>query len=1199
MGIRFNNQKLPGKFGMTVPASGVRKLHELRQGEKYVVTAGVIVNKQTHLSKDGNWHICTLYLTNYIASLATVYITKDADEAQALMNEFHLQDSVRIYGNVDLYQGQLQLQLSGIQQVVGLEYVDSAAVKRVELKIFSKLSPLASIVDIKLLVKQAKQFGHEAVALTDLHSVQALPEFFKEARRAGIKPIAGATLSVLNPLPVVYAPQPRSCKLHEDCYVIFDLETTGLSSERHDIIQIGAVKVIRGEMVDSFSTYVRAKHAIPETIQALTAITENDLRDAPLLFDALLAFEAFIGDAILVAHNANFDLRFLHAKRQSLAMSPLANPVIDTLGLAKFLYPEFSAYNLKALADQLDVPLENHHQAQSDALATAGIFRKMLQALPLNMELSELHRQTENQVYGYPFPVTLYAINPKGIRHLYRLLSLAHTDFLTKAAPQLPKAVIIEYREGLLVSSPGFSGEVMTALMEHGEEAALQAIANYDFITVEPLPYAQPFIDSGLLHNEDEAKTFTSRLNELCNQTNKLLVAVGGVRHLNKHDHGLYSRFIQLRPYLSKNRPVFMPKAAPFLSTDELLDSLHYLPDAHCIVIDNALKVAAQVEEFELLPDEMPLPDLPGAAETVRAIAYESAQQRYGASLPDFISKRLETEIQAIISCGYAVIYEAARQIVAEAKAKGHFVGSRGSVGSSLVAYLLGITEVNPLPPHYVCLNCHDVERSELCSSGSDLPEIRCRCGAEMHRDGQQIPFETFLGLSGEKMPDIDLNFSQEYQEQAHNHLRAIFGGNDSVIRIGTISTTKEQSIYNAMSKANTSLNPAETAHLLQGLTGIKTTTGQHPGGLVIIPAHCQMEAFSPVHHPSNKKTAPVVTHFSKENLAHGLFKLDLLGQTEPFKLKKLYELTGVHPDSIPLSDAQVLQAFAQGRTLGIGEFNTELSRQMLMKIQPRTFGELVQISGLAHGTGVWEGNAKELFEHGFPLEQLISCRDDIMLTLENRGMERSVAFEVMETVRKGKKLQPELISEMRQTGLPSWYIAACRKINYLFPKAHAAAYAINAVKTMWYKLNTPLAFYAVCLTLDRDDFLLTNAFMPLNELGEKLNRQWKRVKSYRASVKERKQYKVNRMIHEARQSGIEFDRVRLYNSASTDFTIQSGKLVPPFAVLDGVGEAKVAVMLQERNQPFKNMTDLRTRGKAGKKLLEGLTKFGDLNDLF
>lgn len=1109
--------------------------------------------------------------------------------------------------------------------------VDTSIEKRVELHMHTVMSEMDSVVDIKKIIQRAKDWGHKAIAITDHGVVQAFPIanhcVSKDEDFKIIYGLEGYFVDDLKDLVV----NDKGQKIDSE-YVVFDIETTGLSPRFNKIIEIGAVRIKDGKVQDKYSRFVNPEVPIPYSITKLTSINDNMVLEAPTIEEVLPEFLEYVGDAILVAHNASFDTGFIKefAKRQGL---PFDYTIVDTMTLAHILIPELGKYTLDRLCKQFNVSLENHHRACDDAAATAEIFVKMLKMI----KAKEINTIAELNVMGSASPEsikkakTYHGIilvkNEIGRVNLYRLVSESHINYFNRR-PRIPKSLINKYREGLIIGSACEAGELYKAMLYNESEDEITRLANfYDYYEIQPTGNNMFMLESDKIpvNSVEDLQDVNRRIVDLGKQFNKPVVATCDVHFLDPEDE-IYRRIIMAGKGFADadNQPPLF-----FRTTEEMLDEFQYLGSdvAKEVVIENTNKIADMIEKISpVRPDKQP-PIIENSDETLTNICYDKAHEIYGENLPDIVVKRLEKELNSIISNGFAVMYIIAQKLVWRSNDDGYLVGSRGSVGSSFVATMAGITEVNPLPAHYICPHCFYTDfDSEAVKpyqmqgqSGCDMPDRECpKCGTMLKKEGHDIPFETFLGFKGDKEPDIDLNFSGEYQPKAHAYTEELFG-KGKAFRAGTIGTMADKTaygfVYNYYKDKGEEKRRCEMERLAVGCTGVKRTTGQHPGGMIVLPAHEEIYSFTPIQKPANDMSTDIITtHFEYHSIDHNLLKLDILGHDDPTMIRRLEDLTGLDAKTIPLDDKEVMSLFHStdalgikpediGGTklgsLGVPEFGTEFAMQMLIDADPQNFSDLVRIAGLSHGTDVWLGNAQTLIQEGkCVLGTAICTRDDIMIYLINMGLESGLAFTIMESVRKGKGLKPEWEEEMTAHGVPDWYIWSCKKIKYMFPKAHAAAYVMMGWRVAYYKVNYPLAYYTAFFSIRASAFDYKLMCQGKEALEANLAELQKTPKDQQtATIKDT--IRDMKIVQEMYARGIEFMPIDIYRADAQRFQIIDGKIMPSFGSLPGMG-AKAAQQLQEAaaQGPFTSKEDIKTRGKVSKTILDDMEELGLLNGL-
>jgi len=1203
-----------------------RSLKEISEEEKNVTIQGCVSSIDVIELKSGR-NLASIILTDFTDSIQIKLFVKNAKKDLPIINSIKKGMWIKAKGEVqfDTFAKELVLMAADINEIFMPVKEDLAPEKRVELHLHTNMSAMDGITPIKKLVEQAKNWGHKAIAVTDHGIVQAFPDAYEAGQKYGVKIIYGVEANVIDDgVPIVHNEQDRT--LINDTYVIFDTETTGLSAVYNKIIEIGAVKIQNGEIIDKFSTFVDPKVTISEKITEITGITNEMVQGAPLQDEALLKFKDFIGDSILVAHNARFDIGFLNVGLKVLGEPGVTNPVIDTVELARFLYPSMKNYKLNTLCKALNIELNNHHRAYHDAEATGFLLWKMIIEL-LEKELTnllDLNRNIGKGMYNKlrPFHATILVKNEVGLKNLYKIISASHIDFFYRN-PRVTRSFLAKHREGLIIGTACDQGELFEAMLNKAPDEIDELAKFYDYFEIQPLKNYHHLIYKGIFQNINEIKNIHERIIELGNKLSIPVIATGDVHHLNKVD--MLNRKILIYNQISGFRYHHVDDlpSAHFMTTDEMLEAFSYLDDklAKEIVIDNPNKLIEDIEELKPFPDDLYAPVIEGADEEIRTMSYITAKSIYGDPLPELVEKRLEKELNSIINNGFSVIYLISHKLVNKSLEDGYLVGSRGSVGSSFVATMTKITEVNPLPPHYVCPKCKHNEfvLDGSVGSGFDLEDKSCpNCDINMVKDGHDIPFETFMGFQGDKVPDIDLNFSGEYQPKVHKYTEELFGS-EYVYRAGTISTVAEKTAYGYVKKYveenQLVYRNAEIQRLVEGCTGIKRTTGQHPGGLMVIPQYKDVYDFTPIQRPADDTSSETTTtHFDYHAISGRLLKLDILGHDDPTVIRMLQDLTGVDPKTIPVDDRNIYELFRSTEplgitpddintnlgSLGIPEFGTKFVRQMLEDTKPTTFAELVRISGLSHGTDVWLNNAQSLIrEDKAVLAEVISTRDDIMVYLIQMGLDPSKAFKIMERVRKGKGLQEEDIEEMKKYKVPTWYIDSCQKIKYMFPKAHAVAYVLMAVRIAYYKIYYPIYYYATYFSVRADEFDVKIMMAGTEKIKAKITEI--NDKGITASPKEKGLLTALEIALEMVARGFYFENVDLYKSDATKFIVNTDKngLTPPFAAISGIGDSAARNIVDARTGgEFLSHEDFQVRAKASKTTVELLELHGCLKGL-
>ncbi|MSS09543.1 MULTISPECIES: PolC-type DNA polymerase III [Clostridia] len=1139
---------------------------------------------------------------------------------------------IRIKGvtTIDKFDGELTLgSVVGIKKSEDFtgKRVDNSLEKRVELHCHTKMSDMDGVSEVKDIVKRAKRWGMPAIAITDHGCVQSFPDANHALDKGdSFKLIYGVEGYLVDDLKQLVE-KSRNQGL-SDSYVVFDIETTGFSSSRNRIIEIGAVRVVNGNITDKFSTFVNPDVPIPFEIEQLTGINDNMVLPYPKIDEILPQFLEFCGDSVLVAHNASFDVGFIayNAARLNIAFDPT---VIDTVALARLLLPKLNRYKLDTVAKALNISLENHHRAVDDAGCTAEIFVafvRMIRERGVETldELNGLSTMSADMIKKLPtYHVIILAANDVGRVNLYRLISYSHINYYARR-PRIPKSVLNKYREGLIIGSACEAGELYQAILRGVSDAEVAKLVNfYDYLEIQPLGNNAFMLrdEKSSIKSEQDLIDINKRIVSLGEQFGKPVCATCDVHFLDPEDE-VYRRIIMTGQGFKDaddQAPLYLR------TTEEMLKEFEYLgPNkAEEVVIKNTRKIADMCEKISPVRPDKCAPVIENSDEDLRKICYDRAYAIYGETLPTIVTERLERELHSIISNGFAVMYIIAQKLVWKSNEDGYLVGSRGSVGSSFVAYLSGITEVNSLSPHYYCTSCHyyDFDSEEVKQfsgmAGCDMPDRVCPvCGRPLEKDGFDIPFETFLGFKGDKEPDIDLNFSGEYQSKAHDYTEVIFGKGQT-FRAGTIGTLADKTAFgyvkNYYEERGVRKRNCEISRIVQGCVGVRRTTGQHPGGIIVLPHGEEIYSFTPVQRPANDMTTmTVTTHFDYHSIDHNLLKLDILGHDDPTMIRMLQDLIGFDPvKDIPLDSKEVMSLFQNTSALkitpediggcklgalGVPEFGTDFAMQMLIDTQPKYFSDLVRIAGLAHGTDVWLGNAQALIQEGKATIQTAICtRDDIMVYLISMGIEEGLSFSIMESVRKGKGLKPEWEEEMTAHGVPDWYIWSCKKIKYMFPKAHAAAYVMMAWRIAYCKVFYPLAYYASFFSIRANGFSYELMCQGRDKLEYYLADYRKRIDTL--SKKEQDTLRDMRIVQEMYARGFDFMPIDIYRAKARHFQIIDGKLMPSLSSIDGLGEkAADAVVDSVKDGAFLSREDFRNRTKVSKTVCDLM---GDLGLLF
>ncbi|MCI5630094.1 MAG: PolC-type DNA polymerase III [Clostridium sp.] len=1200
----------------------VHPIKDLNQNSKTVAIVGEIFHIENKELRNGKI-LSIMSITDNTSSINCKLFLNDLNKDK-ILNAVKEGSYVKIKGDVlfDTYQRELTMTISGIRAEVKPQREDTCKKgKRVELHAHTQMSSMDALCSTKKLVKQAAAWGHKAIAITDHGVVQAFPEAMDAGKSNNIKILYGVEgYLVEDNAPVIKNANDESLS---QTFVVFDLETTGFSNKNDKITEIGAVKIENFKVVDRFSQLINPQKDISYKVQELTGITNDLIKDKPTIEEVLPKFIEFIGDSVMVAHNADFDMGFMQQKCREQNIE-FKNTSVDTLTLARTLLPHMKRFRLNLIAKELGVPLLNHHRAVDDAEATAHIFIKFLEMIQKRggEKLSDINTILGNIDYTKLTTnhITLIAKNQAGIKNLYKIVSDAHINHYHRA-PRILKSVLEQYKEGIIVGSACEAGEVFQAVKQNKSEEELERIISlYDYIEVMPIDNNRFMIDKGEVEDEEELRELNKRLIEVAKKFGKIPVATGDVHFIDKHE----AVFRKVLKYSQGFKVDEEETYLHFRTTDEMLEEFKYLGEdlAYEVVVENTNKVADMVEKVLPIPNETFPPKIEGSDKELRDMCNAKAERIYGSPLPDVVRKRLDRELNSIINNGYAVMYIIAQKLVTKSLADGYLVGSRGSVGSSLAATMSDITEVNPLPAHYVCENpdCKYSYFYEIgeWGSGADLPDKDCpKCGRPLKKDGHDIPFEVFLGFEGDKEPDIDLNFSGSYQPVIHKYTEVLFGEGHTY-KAGTIGTVAEKTAFGYAKKfvEENDLNStsAEVLRLANGCTGVKRTTGQHPGGIMVIPDYKDVYDITPIQYPANDPSCGVITtHFDYHSISGRILKLDILGHDVPTIIRMIEDITGKIATEIPLDDKETMSLFTSTEALGvtpeeincpigclaIPEFGTKFVRQMLLDTKPKTFAELVRISGLSHGTDVWLNNAQDLVVEGtVEFKEVISTRDDIMNYLIFKGLPPKMAFTIMESVRKGKGLKPEFIEEMKKNDVPDWYIGSCQKIKYMFPKAHAVAYVMMSFRLAYYKVHYPEAFYATYFTMKAEDFDADLIVKGLDAIKNKMDEITSMGND--ATAKEKNMLTVLEVAYEMYARGIKILPVDIYESDAKEFKVVGEKqILPPMIALQGVGENAAIHIQQEReNGEFISKEDLQKRTKISKTVIETLTIHGSLDNM-
>lgn len=1217
---------------------------EVNTEENRLVFEGVVFDVEQKVTRTGRVLI-NFKMTDYTSSFSMQKWVKNEEEA--LKFDMIKKNSwLRVRGNVEVnnFTRDLTMNVQDVQEVVHYERKDlmPEGERRVEFHAHTNMSTMDALPEVEELVAKAAKWGHKAVAITDHGNVQSFPHGYKAAKKAGIQLIYGMEANIVEDrVPIVY--NEVEMDLSEATYVVFDVETTGLSAIYNDLIQVAASKMYKGNIVAEFDEFINPGHPLSAFTTELTGITDDHVRNAKPLVQVLKEFQEFCKDTVLVAHNATFDVGFMNANYERHGLPKITQPVIDTLEFARNLYPEYKRHGLGPLTKRFGVALEHHHMANYDAEATGRLLFIFIKEVAEKHGVTNLARLNIDLISPDSYKkarvkhATIYVKNQVGLKNIFKLVSFSNTQYF-EGVPRIPRTVLDAHREGLILGSACTEGEVFDAVVSQGVDAAVEVAKYYDFIEVMPPAIYAPLIAKEQVKDMEELHTIIKSLIEVGERLGKPVLATGNVHYIEPEDE-IYREIIvrSLGQGAMINRtighgeaaqPAPLPKAH-FRTTNEMLDEFAFLGEdlARKIVIENTNALAEIFEPVEVVKGDLYTPFIDKAEETVAELTYKKAFEIYGNPLPDIVDLRIEKELTSILGNGFAVIYLASQMLVHRSNERGYLVGSRGSVGSSFVATMIGITEVNPLSPHYVCGQC---QYSEFITDGSygsgfDMPDKDCpNCGHKLSKNGQDIPFETFLGFDGDKVPDIDLNFSGEDQPSAHLDVRDIFG-EEYAFRAGTVGTVAAKTAYGFVKGYERDYGKfyreAEVERLAQGAAGVKRTTGQHPGGIVVIPNYMDVYDFTPVQYPADDVTAEwQTTHFNFHDIDENVLKLDVLGHDDPTMIRKLQDLSGIDPNDIPMDDPDVMALFSGtdilGVTpdqigtstgmLGIPEFGTNFVRGMVDETHPTTFAELLQLSGLSHGTDVWLGNAQDLIKAGIAdLSTVIGCRDDIMVYLMHAGLDPKMAFTIMERVRKGMwlKISEEerngYIEAMKANNVPEWYIESCGKIKYMFPKAHAAAYVMMALRVAYFKVHHPIYYYCAYFSIRAKAFDIKTMGAGLDAIKRKMQEIAEKRKNNEASNVEIDLYTTLEIVNEMWERGFKFGKLDLYRSDATEFLIDGDTLIPPFVAMDGLGENVAKQLVRARQEgEFLSKTELRKRGGLSSTLVEKMDEMGILGNM-
>ena len=1200
---------------------------------RVIVEGKVFAVQHRELKKRGAWVIC-FDMTDYTSSVR-VNQFMEAAKAKPIIDNVQPGMWLRVQGKMsfDRYDNEMVLQPNAMEKIEAPKRRDTYPEKRVELHLHTTMSSMDALTDTGAAVKRAASWGHRAIAITDHGGAQSFPDAMKAASKAkvagtdqNIKILYGCEGYYVNDVDDRIAVHGEEDFSFDGEYVAFDLETTGLSSLHDTIIEIGAAIMKGNEVLSTFQTFVDPHRPLQPKIVDLTGINDQMLAGQPDISEAMPKFLEYVGSRPLCAHNADFDIGFVTAACEKLGL-PFHPTYVDTLILAQNLMPELGKYKLNIVADALSLPDFNHHRASDDAITCGYLlmrFFKMMQEQGLD-SLQKINPRMEQLRSGSKIldrrarHIIVFAKNSIGLRNLYRLISYGNLKYF-KRVPIMPKSELLQWREGLIIGSACEAGELFQAILNHKSWAELKRIASfYDFLEIQPICNNRFMLDKGLAEDEEELRGFNRTIVKLGEELGKPVVATGDVHFLDPEDEIFRHILLATKQMPDADRPLPLY----LRTTDEMMEEFSYLGSekAHEVVIENPNRIVDWCETLRPVPHNLFAPKIENSVEDLKALVYGKLHRLYGETPPELVQKRVDTEMHDIISCHYDVIYMSAQKLVQNSLEHGYLVGSRGSVGSSIVAFMSGITEVNSYPPHYRCPQCKftTFEVPADCACGADLPDAVCpKCGAKLDKDGFNIPFETFLGFGGDKVPDIDLNFSGEYQAKAHAYCVQMFG-KTHVFRAGTIGTVAEKTAYGYakkyLSERNKTVPKAEENRLALGCVNVKRTTGQHPGGLVVIPQENEIWDFCPVQHPADDKDSEwITTHFEYHSMEENLLKLDMLGHDDPTMIRMLEDMTGVDAQKIPLDDQDTMSIFTSSKVLGyendpilgpvgsvaIPEFGTGFTRGMLQETQPTKFDTLIRLSGFSHGTDVWLGNARDLIlSKTASVNDAIGCRDDIMLYLIKCGMPEKRSFKIMEAVRKGRGLPDGAEEEMKAAGVPEWYIGSCKKIKYLFPKAHATAYVMMAFRIAWFKVHEPLAFYAAYFYRRSqkggfDEGMMCHGI----ELVKKKLQEIKEDED--SSAKDDDLFTTLEVCYEFYLRGFTFAPIDIYHSHATKFQIEAGQLRPPFVAVAGLGETAAWDLMNAREgREFLSVEEFADAcPKVSKTLIDQLQSAGAFGDL-
>ncbi|AKP66665.1 PolC-type DNA polymerase III [Companilactobacillus ginsenosidimutans] len=1204
------------RVGKKIPDDApIAQMVDIVEEDRNKVVEGYIFDLDVRKLKSGR-SLLILKVTDYTSSFSIKKFSNGEDD-ELFFEGLDKGAWIRVRGNVqeDNFSRELVIMANDINIIKHEGRHDTAEEghKRIELHAHTNMSQMDAIPSATALVKRASEWGQPAIAITDHRALQAFPEAYAAGQKFGVKIAYGVEVDLVDEgNPIAYNLKDQALEGSE--YVIFDTETTGLSAVYDSMIEIGATKMKDGEVVDRFDEFINPGHPLSEITTNLTSITTEMVENAPDEKAIIDKFMDFVGDDILVGHNVTFDMGFMNAALTRQGHPRLSMPVVDTLELSRTLHSEYRNHKLDSLAKKYNIVLEHHHRADSDAETTGYLMYKLFEELENKFGTNNVSQLNDNvggeEAYkqARPSHAILLAKTQAGLKNMFKIVSYGMTQYFYRTA-RVPRRLLNKYREGIIVGSACKDGEVFNTMMQKGYDETREVAQYYDYLEVMPKPVYQHLIDSKIVKDEQSLEEIVSNIVKLGKEIDKPVVATGDVHYLDPSDkvyREIVVKAVKGNPLARQALP-----DVQFRTTNEMFDEFSFLDDdiENEIIVDNPQKIIDSLDDLSPVKDRLYTPKMEGAEDEIKNLTLNKAHELYGDPLPEIVQERMDKELKSIIGNGFSVIYLISQRLVFKSNKDGYLVGSRGSVGSSFVATMTGITEVNPLAPHYRCPKCKYSEfftKGEV-GSGFDLPDKKCpKCGTDLLKDGQDIPFETFLGFKGDKVPDIDLNFSGDYQPVAHNYTKVLFG-EDHVFRAGTIGTIADRTAFgyvkNYEETTGLQIRKAEEERLAMGSTGVKRTTGQHPAGIIVVPDYMDIFDFTPIQFPADDQNAAwKTTHFDFHSIHDNILKLDILGHDDPTMIRTLQDLSGIDPLTIPVDDKEVMslfsgtealgvtpeQIFSKTGTLGVPEFGTRFVRGMLEKTHPTTFAELLQISGLSHGTDVWLGNAEELIDKGVvTLKDVIGCRDNIMMDLIHYGMDSQIAFQIMEHVRKGRGIPDEWKQAMKDADVPDWYIESCLKIKYMFPKAHATAYILMALRIAYFKVHYPLYYYSAYMSVRADDYdlvAMTSGKEAVKNAMQEIN-----SKGMEASTKEKNLLTVLEIANECIERGFRIKMVDLEKSDAFEFKIiDDHTLLAPFNAIPGLGDnvAKQIVAAREE-QPFLSKEDLSIRGKVSKTVIE------------